>query len=63
MARRILPEESTEKIRHEFHGQKAVMCLTGHFSFAFTSLFVEDVGESLVTGKQAQNLLKLTLAA
>lgn len=49
--RRLLPEESREKIRHKLHGQEAIVCPAGHFRFAFTSLFIEDVRELLVTHK------------
>lgn len=49
--RRLLPEESREKIRHKLRGQEAIVCPAGHFCFAFPSFFIEDVGELLVTQK------------
>ena len=59
----VLPEESSEKLRHKLHGQKTIAGLTGHLSFAFTSVFTENVRELRVTCEEAQDLLKLTLAA
>ena len=60
---RVLPEESSEEIRHKLQGQETVADFTGHLSLAFASFLTEDVRELLVTCEEAQGLLKLTLAA
>lgn len=61
LANRTLPEKSSEKITHKLHGPKTITCLVGHFSFAFTSFFIKDIGQFLVTHKQAQDILKFIL--